>query len=610
MNRLSLSTRRRGLFWLASVGLILSPASRSHGADERPIPVRLEHTAEGYRLLRDGKPYFIRGAGGDGSLELLAKSGGNSLRTWGADNLTAKLDEAHRLGLTVAVGIWLGHARHGFDYNNADQVAAQFDQVRQTIERSKNHPAVLLWGLGTEMEGYERGDNAAIWSAVNNLAGLAKQLDPNHPTMTVMAEIGGDRVKNVHRLCPNIDIVGINSYGGVASLPKRYAEAGGKKPYIVTEFGPPGVWESQKNAWGVTPEPTSTEKAAIYRRAYEQAIVSQPGACLGSYAFTWGNKQEATATWFGMLLADGSKLAAVDVMTELWSGKPPANRCPAIDKLALGGPDQVEPRAVVHAVLRLSDPEGDKLKVRWVLSREAEALGTGGDAEPTPETFADAITAGDDRRAEVKMPVDPGGYRLFAYVYDNHDGAAVGNVPLLVKGQVLPKPARKANLPLVIYDEAGRDKPPYVPTGWMGNVKQMALSEDCDTQPHTGKTCIRAEYKGAGEWGGVVWQQPGDNWGDKPDGWDLGGAKRLTFWARGERGDEVVGFQFGLLGADKRYHDTAKGEIDKLRLTTEWKQYSIDLSGADLSRIITGFAWVVAGQGKPVVFYIDDVRYE
>lgn len=61
---------------------------------------------------------------------------------------------------------------------------------------------------------------------------------------------------------------------------------------------------------------------------------------------------------------------------------------------------------------------------------------------------------------------------------------------------------------------------------------------------------------------------------------------------------------------DKPYHDTAKGEIEKVHLTTEWKPYSIDLAGKDLSRIVTGFAWVVAGQGKPVTFYLDDVRYE
>jgi hypothetical protein len=588
----------------------LAPALRCGGDESKPVAVRLERTPQGYQLLRDGKPYFVRGAGGDGSLALLARSGGNSLRTWGADHLQAKLDEAQRLGLTVAVGIWLGHERHGFDYNNADQVSAQFEEARRTVERFKNHPAVLVWGLGNEMEGYERADNAAIWSAVNSLAGMAKQLDPNHPTMTVVAEIGGDRVKNVHRLCPNIDILGINSYGGVATLARRYAEAGGEKPFIVTEFGPPGVWESAKNAWGVAPELTSTEKAESYRRAYERSIASQTGKCLGSYAFAWGHKQEATATWFGMLLPDGSKLAAVDAMTELWSGKPPANRCPAIEKLLLKEADQVELGATVHAELRASDPEGDQLSVRWLLSREAEALGTGGDAEAIPETFADAVTKADDHQAEIKLPVEPGGYRLFAYVYDGQGGAAVANVPLLVKGEVAARPARKAALPLVVYDEAGRDKPAYVPTGWMGDTKQMALAEDCDLKPHGGKTCIRADYRADGGWGGVVWQHPGNNWGDKPGGWNLSGATRLTFWARGETGEETVSFQFGLLGADKRYRDTARGQIDKVRLTTEWKQYSIDLSGLDLSRVITGFAWVVAGQGKPVTFYLDDVRYE
>lgn len=603
------STKR--FAWRSIAAAMLSIVALAAGAAEPvPVAVRLQQTAAGHQLLRDGMPYFIRGVGGDGSLALLAQLGGNSVRTWGAEKLDAKLDEAHRFGLTVAVGIWLGHERHGFDYNNADQVAKQMEQVRQTVERYKNHPAVLVWGLGNEMEGYERGDNAAVWLAVNQLAALVKQLDPNHPTMTVIAEIGGDRVKNVHRLCPDIDVVGINSYGGAASLPQRYAEAGGTKPYIITEFGPPGVWESPKNAWGAAPEPTSTDKALFYRKAFEKAVASQPGKCLGSYAFLWGHKQEATATWFGMLLPDGSRLAAADTMSELWSGKPPANRCPAIDGLTWDGPDELEPRATGRARLQTSDAEGDRLKVRWGLSAEAEALGTGGDAEPTLETFADAIVAADNEHAEVRLPAAPGGYRLFAYVYDGQGGAAVANLPLLVKGQPVAKPARQAELPLVVYDETDRERPAYVPTGWMGDTRQIALSPDCSEHPHGGRTCLRAEFKAPDGWGGVVWQHPSNNWGERPGGWNLTGAKRLSFWARGRLGDEVVTFQFGLLGADKRFRDSGKGELQHARLTTGWRHFTIDVSNCDLSRIITGFAWTVAGQGKPVVFYIDDVRFE
>jgi hypothetical protein len=54
------------------------------------------------------------------------------------------------------------------------------------------------------------------------------------------------------------------------------------------------------------------------------------------------------------------------------------------------------------------------------------------------------------------------------------------------------------------------------------------------------------------ESGGVVWQSPAGDWGEKPGGWNLTGAKRLVFKARGAKGGETLGFQFGLLGKDKR----------------------------------------------------------
>src|SRR5436305_1091987 len=97
---------------------------------------------------------------------------------------------------------------------------------------------------------------AAVWSAINSIAARAHKLDPNHPTFTVVAEIGGDRVKNIHRLCPEIDVVGINSYAGAATVPERYKKAGGTKPFVLTEFGPAGTWESKKNHYGAVPEPT------------------------------------------------------------------------------------------------------------------------------------------------------------------------------------------------------------------------------------------------------------------------------------------------------------------------------------------------------------------
>lgn len=586
--------------------LLMSTLGSSVRALDAPIPVRVARTEEGWQLLRDGKPYQIRGAGGSAPLAGLKEAGANSVRTWDTKGLRERLDEAQRLGMTVTVGIWLGHERHGFDYNNPEMVARQAEEVRRAVLEFKDHPAVLLWGIGNEMEG--DGANAAIWSAINNLAVMVKRLDPSHPVMTVIAEAGGDKVKNLHRLCPDVDIVGLNSYAGAPSLARRYREAGGKKPYVLTEFGPPGSWEVAKTPWGAPLEPSSTEKAASYRRAWEEAVAKSP-LSLGGYAFTWGWKQETTATWFGMLLPDGGRLGAVDAMTEAWTGKPPAHPCPVINSLKLLSPEKNAPGATVHAALEAENPGGGPLTVRWVVQPEAEQYGAGGDAEAALPSLPEAVARADNRGADVKLPADGGGYRIFAYVKNEDGGAAVANVPVFVDAPVKVRPATLAKLPLVIAGESMAN-PPFVPTGWMGSVKAIRMDESCKIQPRSGETCIRIDFTATADWGGVVWQSPPNDWGDRPGGWNLTGAKRLTFWARGERGGEVASFQFGLLGADKRYRDTSGGSLPNVKLTREWRQYSIDLAGKDLSRIKTGFAWTVAAQGAPVTFYLDDIRYE
>ena len=84
-----------------------------------------------------------------------------------------------------------------------------------------------------------------------------------------------------------------------------------------------------------------------------------------------------------------------------------------------------------------------------------------------------------------------------------------------------------------------------------------------------------------------VWQNPANNWGAKPGGWNLTGAKTLSFWARGAKGNEVVTFLYGLVGKDKPNGDTSTGKTE-VHLTKAWKKYTIPLAGKNLSHIITG----------------------
>jgi len=583
---------------LLLLGLMLSHSSAWAVA----IPVELNKTDDGWQLLRDGKPYFIRGAGGKTALQELAAAGGNSIRTWGSDDIDTLLDEAHALGLSVTVGIWLGHERHGFDYSDEAQVKAQFEKARQAVLRYKDHPALLLWGVGNEMEGFASGDNPAIWKAVNDIASMIKDLDPAHPTMTITAEIGGGRISSIAKYGTAIDIHGINSYGGSPSIPERYRANGGTKPYMLTEFGPPGTWEIGKNDWGAVTELTSTQKALQYKKSYQQGVLSAPDLALGSYVFIWGYKMEATATWFGMFLPDGSSLAAVDAMTELWSGKPPENLAPVVKPLIVKGDPQVEPGSELRVMSDINDPEKGEIKVRWVLRRETKDEQTGGDYRAMIPDIEGAIIESSSEHALVRMPEYPGSYRLFLYVYDDAGKAATANVPILVKGKA------RTPMPFLVYEDGFEDMP-WAPSGWMGSYEELTLDGDHADNPHSGDACIKMRYQGKFGWVGVAWQHPANNWGDSDGGFDLTGATALEFWARGEWGDERISAGVGLIGKNKPYPDSGLATLGDIVLEKAWKKYVIPLDDIDLSSIKTGFSISLKGQQRSVTVYLDSIWF-
>lgn len=583
--------------------LILVPASEILG---QPIPVELVQNEDGtWQLLRGGKPYFVKGAGGDGSKELLAASGANTFRTWGVgENLKDQLDEAHELGLAVIVGHWLGHERHGFDYDNSEMLTEQFERIKADVLTYKDHPAVLMWSVGNEMEGFAEGDNPIIWNHVQEIAAMIKELDPHHPVMTVTAEIGGERIQSINELTPDIDIHGINSYGGFPSLIQRYRDSGGKKPIIVTEFGPPGTWEVGQTSFGAPSELTSTQKAEIYASAFQNGCLAHPDLCLGGLAFTWGSKMEATATWFGMFLPTGEKLAAVDAMTEIWSGNQPENLSPAINRFELIGSDRVLPGDQMEVILDVYDPEDDELKLEWIVRGEVTTYFTGGDVQGVPFELDVDFIRSSETGATLIAP-SAGIYRLYLTVYDESGAAAVANIPFQVEGEPSNPPLK---LPVKVYaDDAPQ---PWFPSGWMGNTDKLEMNLESEEFPRSGSTSIKIKYTAFDNWVGIAWQHPINDWGDQKGGYNLHGATKLTFWARGKTGGERVNFGVGILKEDRDFFDTAFAELENVKLSDKWKKYTIDLKGKDLSRIKTPFVWSLGSPGFPVTFYLDDIQFE
>lgn len=164
-------------------------------------------------------------------------------------------------------------------------------------------------------------------------------------------------------------------------------------------------------------------------------------------------------------------------------------------------------------------------------------------------------------------------------------------------------------LPFTIYENC-EGLLPYVPSGYMGDIENMEFDDCCTTRPHSGDSCIRFTYNGRFQWAGVAWQDPPNNWGDLAGGYDIRGARKLSFYARGKTGTERAQFKIGLIGRTKKFADTVRLTTGWVRLKKEWQEFVIPLEGSDLSRVITAFVVVVEGAPWPTTIYLDDIRFE
>ena len=372
-----------------------------------------------WSLLVDGQPYYINGAGGDDYLDILKAAGGNTIRTWGTENAQYILDEAQKRGLKVMLGLWVQHERHGFDYDNKIKVKAQLDNFRKEVNKYKNHPSLLVWGIGNEYE--LNYTNTKVWAAVNDIAKMIHEEDLNHPTSTVTAGTSADKLKFVMEQLPEIDIYGINTYADVSNVKTVLKKGGFEKPYMITEWGPTGHWECAKTRWSSSVEQTSTEKAESYLSRFNDAINSQRDQCIGSFAFLWGQKQEYTSTWYGLFTDKGMPTEAIDELQYCWSGSYPENRSPRIDSVLFNG-NKVFLNSISNAgeknIVKLfaSDPNEDKLNYNWELYPESSDLKTGGDAEDKPPMITGKIKGGKTPSITMKSPMNEGRYRLFVFV--------------------------------------------------------------------------------------------------------------------------------------------------------------------------------------------------
>ncbi len=190
-----------------------------------------------------------------------------------------------------------------------------------------------------------------------------------------------------------------------------------------------------------------------------------------------------------------------------------------------------------------------------------------------------------------------------------------GIPPLKAAPSIPSRPEVNEFQPFAIYTDKAAPTNHYVSSGFMPNGKCLALNDGWTDDSRSG-TCLRIVYgiqcsREGDKWAGIYWQNPANNWGDRKGGFNLTGAEKLTFWARGENGGEQIQ-EFIVGGIQGNYPDSDSAVLGPVVLSNEWRQYTVDLRGKNLNYISGGFGWTTNVQVNPesCIFYLDDIRFE
>ncbi|MFT5692473.1 MAG: hypothetical protein ACI92E_001807 [Oceanicoccus sp.] len=433
---------KRILLWMLTIALSQA-ATMSYSDSVLSQAVKVEIVAQDgkYQLLRGGKPYVVKGAGINSlDLQSVAAHGGNSVRTWAVDDglepALQLLDRAHALDLTVSLCLDIARERHGFDYNDPVAVELQAEQARSHIIKYRDHPALLTWIVGNELN--FDFTNPKVYDAVNDISKMIHELDPNHPTTTTLAGFDERALQVIEERATDLDFLSFQIYGDLINLPKHIKRTGFDGPYFITEWGAVGHWEVDKTSWGAPIEDTSSEKANNYSKSYLQVLEPFADQAIGNYVFLWGQKQEKTPTWYGLFLGSGEETEVVDVLHHFWNGRWPDNRSPKV------GPIQLDQKTAFEdvilnsgmkylATIAVEDPDNDPMRYRWEIRAESSSLHVGGDHEEPPDIIHGLIENPSVAEIILNTPQTSGAYRLFVYVFDDHNHAAHANIPFYVR---------------------------------------------------------------------------------------------------------------------------------------------------------------------------------
>ena len=177
-------------------------------------------------------------------IALLEAMNVNTVRTWGQPSLML-LDALYYDAaepIYAIAGFWIPTS--GIDYGDPATIAYYEAEFQDFIDLFKDHPAILGWGVGNEVNLHLDGQALIDWyTLANRLAEVAYEEEgaTYHPTILVNADLWDMGNVDCHSDDVSLDFVdvwGHNTYfGEYAHCYFDYYDAISAKPLIFTEYG-------------------------------------------------------------------------------------------------------------------------------------------------------------------------------------------------------------------------------------------------------------------------------------------------------------------------------------------------------------------------------------
>lgn len=596
---------------LLTIGFLLSINLQAQTA--------LKKFGESWVLTVNDKPFKIKGTtfGHDNDvnnygyyLKDLKSLGVNTIRIWATNETTLTLlDSASAYGIKVMVGIWMRHGKPGMEADDSfnyledkSGMEAMYENAVATVKKYKEHPAVLTWAIGNEvyLNIATDAEKEAYSHLLERICSDIKELDVNHPITSVEAwTFGFDWWQ---KLVPSIDIYGINCYGAGANiLPEELKKRGIDTPYVITEFGVTGEWDSQNDKNGVKIEPSDQQKYDAIATGYHKWINNKP-SCLGVYFFHYADGNQFISPW---LFTHYKNMYRPQywAIRAAYTNQPPINNIPVIQSFGL--PDvEIQSGTWVPVTLKISDQEGEILAVSFNYNQRT------GSRNRRDQINLLNYRGNIDEGFEIQLPEEHGAIKVYVNVIDTYNNVGIASKSILVvneKAKSRKYLVAKASLPFYIYQDG--EVMPYTPSGYMGNIEAIKVDLNNSDIAFSGKNSLMISYNAKDNWYGVGFVDPPNDWGDRLGGFNLSGAKKFSFWAKANHNNVKAKVGFGLIDSNKPFPDTAKKSIE-IALTTEWKKYVINTKKLDLSCIRSGLVIFSSSNGFSHKIYLDEIVFE